>query len=224
MSSLTVHSPISSALDATPRWRLTASALALCRSNPQQFYARYPPTQTTDSLSVPALAGLAVHAAVQRFYECLTPPQRNAATLEALLRAEWSSMRAYADVDVDERQEIFWGQRALTMMRRYANSAEARFTPWGCEVPVSVRLAPQLECVGRVDRVDVGTSGVVVTDYKTGFSEIRPGELRNDVAAWIYALGVEDRLRRPVRLVRWLYLQDGQAVCWRPTEADLDRA
>jgi RecB family exonuclease len=140
-----------------------------------------------------------VHATLRDFLS-VEPSERTVETIERLLRKNWQLYRVGFE---DREEERRWAQRALTQLKTFARTSEARAQPLMLEAAVDAEISPGLTLYVRVDRVDgESNGGLHIIDYKTG---TRPPQ--NDwTQLHLQALVLSRKLASPVNRVSFLYL------------------
>jgi len=168
----------------------------------------------------PALSvGNAVHAALARGFR-LRPSERGADNFEEALRAVWRShcKPGVFGGEIDEKE---WGEKAIAMIRDYADRTDLDINVVGLEASLTAPLPGDWTIGGRIDRVDRNPDGTLaIRDYKTGKRRIEEEDLRRDPAAQIYLLLADTKLGL-VDEVRFIYLATGEEISWRPEREDL---
>lgn len=162
--------------------------------------------------------GAHVHNALKDLYERVSPEHRSIDRLEQLLRTRWKENRkGFASID-DERA---WGMKALQMMRLYARKTDLTRQPLLLEDFHKAQISPNIQLIGRVDRVDERSDGSLhVIDYKTG----KPEEQPSFFALQLYAYLIQAKTGRPVSLASFYYLQSGSAASTIPDEYSMQEA
>jgi RecB family exonuclease len=82
----------------------------------------------------------------------------------------------------------------------------------------------QLEIGTRVDRIDRGSCGLRLIDYKTGRRQLEESDLRHDSAALVHVLAASQQSAHPVERVSLFYLRSGEEIYWEPEPEDLELA
>ncbi|MGQ0673125.1 MAG: double-strand break repair protein AddB [Hyphomicrobium sp.] len=160
-------------LELRPR-KLSVSRVETWIANPYAIFAReilqLAPMPPLGEAPGPALRGTIVHAALAAF------AKRHPGALPADLAGELLQLaRAeFADLKAHPRVAAFWVPRFARFAEWFAETEPARRGAAATVVAeTSGRLvieapAGPFELTARADRVDVGSGGVVITDYKTG--------------------------------------------------------
>lgn len=161
-----------------------------------------------------------VHLALQRFM-VLPIQERTEARLEELLRQHWRSHPQRRAVFPDPDQEAEYGRRALTMLRHFCSSEEARRTPEAVEQWFELDVTPEVRLNGKVDRIDRTPDGLVILDYKTGRLRDREEE-RTGLQPVAYAFLVSGATGEPVREVVLYFLLTNERVRVEPTREQLE--
>lgn len=205
--------------------RISPTAIARYRSCPRAAWFQYVARTPRIEQPSPALVvGNAVHAALERFFGL--PPGDRAPAAEVLarcLRSVWPKHRT-AGAFLSREEEGDWGRQGLRMLADFAGRFDTTVVPLAREQWVSTRLSSGVELYGKVDRIDGGpsdggppTGGALrVVDYKTGRHVVE--DLLDEPAVQAYVLAVEDRYKRAVEQIRFIYLASGDDI-W----CDLER-
>jgi putative RecB family exonuclease len=178
--------------------------------------------------------GTVVHAVLQRLF-ALPAAQRRPERAKELLAPVWSELLT-AEPELaglfdgpDDPGLAEWLTSAEPLLDAYfALEDPRRLEPAACELLVETELRPDgedpLVLRGYVDRLDEAPGGLLrVVDYKTGVSPREIGEARAMFQMKFYAV-VLWRTRGVVpRLLRLMYLSDGQCLSYSPDEAELLR-
>ncbi|GAA2602850.1 PD-(D/E)XK nuclease family protein [Actinomadura fulvescens] len=122
----------------------------------------------------------------------------------------------------DPAQAAEWRERAREMAERYAAGLDPADEPIGVERTVATRT-DRIAVSGRIDRLDVRGSELVVVDYKTGRHILTSDDARGSLALAIYAVAASRVLRRPCHRVELHHLPTGDVVVWEHTEESLQR-
>jgi putative RecB family exonuclease len=183
-----------------------------------------------------AVRGTVVHAVLERLF-ALPPGERVPARAQELLEPAWRDLQAAEP----ELAALFagpaaadaaaWLDSARELLATYFTLEDpSRLQPQACELLVEAELEPAgsgAEPVllrGYIDRLDVAPTGEIrVVDYKTGAAPREVGEARALFQMKFYAV-VLWRTRGVVpRVLRLVYLADGQLLSYAPDEAELRR-
>ena len=208
--------------------RLSPAAIARYRQCPRAVYLLY--VQRTPRHEEPnpqLVVGNAVHGALERFFG-LPVEHRSEAVLHRCLRSVWPEHRR-PGCFLSVEEERAYGLQALGLLSGFAERFDLSVMPLSRERWVSLRLPHGAELYGKVDRID-GVAGpgrvgqVDVLDYKTGRTQVDPLDLHDEPAAQVYLLAAAERHGRPVRRVRYLYLDSGEEARWEPEDEDVDAA
>ena len=162
--------------------------------------------------------GRNIHAALKTFFS-LKVGDRSPERLIELLKEAWRhDRRVFARGDPELERD--WGSRAVEMLNRSYDILDVFARPVALEQFIEVTVEDELTLKGLVDRIDrVGDRELKVIDYKSAkFPLSETSERERDVAAIIYALGVE-RLFPNERVVAvdYIYLGDAKVLRFEPT-------
>lgn len=175
-----------------------------------------------------ATRGTLVHAVLERLFD-LPAAQRDLAAASALVPGEWERMRA-EDPELAELfaaatdgAEAAWLASATPLLETYFGLEDPRrLDPASREERVEVVLDSGLRLHGIVDRLDEAPGGELrIVDYKTGRSPGESFEARALFQMRFYALVLWRSRGVLPRQLLLLYLGDGQALRYCPTEAEL---
>ena len=208
--------------------RLSPATIARYRQCPRAVYLLFVERVPRQSEPSPHLVvGNAVHGALERFFG-LPLEHRSEQVLHRCLRSVWPEHRKPGSFLTVEEERAY-GQQALGLLSEFAGRYDLALVPLSRERWVSMRLPHGAEVYGKVDRVDPapasgGRGQVDVIDYKTGRFQVDPLDLHDEPAAQVYLLAAAERHGRPVRRVRYLYLDSGDEACWEPEPEDVDQA
>ena len=171
--------------------------------------------------------GSVVHAALEALF-ALPAAERVPDRARALVEPAWERLLEESAelvnlVTPDERGRFLTEARRL-VAGYYKLEDPTRFEPDACELRVETELDDGVLLRGFVDRIDVSPTGLVrVVDYKTGRAPWELGETKALFQMKFYAVVLlRTRGVVPAQL-QLLYLGDGQALTYRPDEAELRR-
>jgi len=183
-----------------------------------------------------AVRGTVVHTVLERLF-ALPAQDRVPARAQELLEPAWRDLQAAepglaAMFDGDEPGHAArWLDSARELLASYFTLEDPRrLQPQACELLVEAELEPPpgggepVLLRGYIDRLDVAPTGEIrVVDYKTGAAPREVGEARALFQMKFYAV-VLWRTRGVVpRVLRLIYLADGQLLSYAPDEAELRR-
>ncbi|MCH7231554.1 RecB family exonuclease [Glycomyces sp. L485] len=170
--------------------------------------------------------GTLVHSVLERLYE-VEAGRRTPEEALALIEPEWARLQAGEDVSelfngLDDESAWLRGVRRL-VETYFSMEDPTRLEPYRTECLVTTTLDDGTRLKGFIDRADVNGDGLVrLVDYKTGR---RPPERFCEKPIFqmkFYAL-VWWRTRGTVpKLLRLMYLGDGQFLDYSPTLAELE--
>jgi putative RecB family exonuclease len=185
--------------------------------------------RTVDRLPEPsspeAVRGTLVHKVLEDIFD-LPAAERTRETAHAMLEPTWDALRAEdprtAGVldGVDEQAWLAAGRDALDQW--FGLEDPTRLEPAEREAFVECLLDSGLMLRGIIDRVDVAPDGSVrVSDYKTGNAVGEGGEARALFQLRFYGLMIWRTRGVVPKVIRLVYLGDGQIIAYEPDEADL---
>jgi RecB family exonuclease len=160
--------------------------------------------------------GASVHNALAAWWR-LAPRERTTQMAGTLLLRGWLS-----DGFRDSAQSEFWRERAREMVERYAAGLDPADEPLGVERTVATRT-DVIAVSGRIDRLDLRGTELVVVDYKTGRHVLTAADARGSLALALYALAAARVMRRPCRRVELHHLPTGEVIAWEHTDESLQR-
>lgn len=177
--------------------------------------------------SVDQVRGTLVHAVLERLFD-LPADQRTPTAAQALLVPQWERLAReqpeLAGAVAPESGEEFLAS-ARDLLRGYFTLEDPTRLPGGeREILVETVVDDQLRLRGFVDRLDTSATGQLrVVDYKTGGAPREAFEARALFQLKFYAL-VLWRARGVVpRVLRLLYLRDGEICDYTPDAEELRR-
>jgi putative RecB family exonuclease len=173
-----------------------------------------------------AARGTLVHAVLERLFD--TPARGRTPDLaHSLLVPQWQTLVAEVPdlvaLFADESARQAWLDEAQQMLDRYFTLEDPRrIEPTHREMSVQALLDSGLTLRGYIDRLDIAPTGEIrIVDYKTGTAPREEYEARALFQMKFYAL-VLWRTRGTIpRLLKLIYLGNGEIVSYAPDEADL---
>ena len=200
--------------------RLSPSAIGRYRACPKQFQLVDVERVRAPERGSPILTqGNAVHDALNRFFG-LPLEERQPENLERALRSVWCEHRKPGTFSGREEEQDF-GAQALEMLRRFSKQHDLAAVPLAREQWVATTI-DGVRLFGKIDRVDRGGGGLVLTDYKTGRRVLEESDLRHEPAVQVYVCAAESEWQLPVEQVRFIYLSAGVAIEWAPEREDVE--
>jgi len=165
----------------------------------------------------PLILGNAIHTVLERTLK-LPVAERSVEGAQALLREVWPQQEGRAEAFETREQEKEWGEKGLGIIEVFAETPDWEATPLHVEEWAELPLSGGSELFGKIDRVDACEDGIEVIDYKTGKCRIEPDGLSHDIGAQVYAVAAEHTFKKPVRRVRFIFLEAGCYRTWEPDE------
>lgn len=172
--------------------------------------------------------GSLVHAVLERMFS-LPADERVPEQAKDLLEPLWQELSAdrpeWTEMFDDEADEQKWLSSAEGLIDTYFELEDPSvLEPDACELRVETEIDDGVLLRGFLDRVDVASTGEVrIVDYKTGAAPHEYFEFRAMFQMKFYAVALW-RLRGVVpHQLKLMYLSDGQALTYRPDEAELRR-
>ncbi|GAA4923734.1 putative RecB family exonuclease [Stackebrandtia albiflava] len=182
------------------------------------------PEPTTPAM----MKGTLVHAVLERLYD-LAAAERTPGRAVSLLAPEWERLRRqrpeaaelFGEDGGDTQRE--WLADARALVESYFTVEDpTRLAPSERECLVEATLADGVRMRGFIDRLDVAPTGEVrVVDYKTGKTPAVAFQGQALFQLKFYALALWRTRGVVPRILRLLYLKDGQVVDYAPTESEL---
>lgn len=157
--------------------------------------------------------GIAMHNTLQKFYERIKAGDKpQISKLQELLKNEWISdgfdSKAY------EQERKIQGERMLNEFYKtnFPNDVPLT-TPLGLEMPFNFTLKNNVKVFGKIDRIDVISTGIEIIDYKTGEDNPK-AEKSHELQLAMYALAatcVKDPIlnKKPDEITLSLYFLEG---------------
>lgn len=177
--------------------------------------------------SVDQARGTLVHAVLERLFD-LAPQERTPEAAVALLAPQWQRLSQeepqLAGVFGPEGSEEFFASARALLAGYFALEDPTRLPAGERETLIEAVVDDQLRLRGFVDRLDTAPTGELrVVDYKTGGAPREAFEARALFQLKFYAL-VLWRTRGVVpRVLRLLYLRDGEICDYTPDAEELRR-
>lgn len=200
--------------------RLSPSALDRYRECPRRFYLQDIEREpVADGPNAILAVGNAVHRVLEVAFR-LHEHQRTPENLKALLAREWR--RHWPEgwpVAGEERARA----EATQMPEAFGTHFDLCGQPLRLEQWLTLTMG-QLEVRTRVDRIDRGTSGLRLIDYKTGRRQLEASDLRHDSAALVHLLAASQNAAHPIERLSLFYLRSGEEIYWEPEDDDLELA
>jgi len=171
--------------------------------------------------SVAASTGTLVHAALERLFAKVAPPERTVEAGLAQLALAWEALSGTADfagLGLDDAGRSALVDDAAGLVRRYfALEDPTRVRAIGLELKLEARLG-RLRLRGVIDRLDLDGAGrLVVTDYKTGRAPGPAFENARLAGVQFYAFLCEQVFGQRPAAVQLLHLREPVAIVSVPT-------
>ena len=186
---------------------------------PRRFRLQYVEKVRVSSQWAHLSMGNAVHDTLRDWWD-VPPAERTRERLATLLAERWRP-QGFRDDD----QSAQWRSNALSMIWHYLQQLEPGFAPVSCERTLAARTAGQA-ISGRIDRLDADPDdpdALVVVDYKTGRRVPGDDDVRGSLALALYAMCVQQTLRRPCTRVELHHIPSGVRVGRELSAESLDR-
>lgn len=186
---------------------------------PRRFRLQYVERVKVTSQWAHLSLGNAVHDTLRDWWD-VPPAERTRERLATLVAERWRPQGFR-----DDAQSAQWRANAVAMTWHYLQQLEPGFSPVSCERTLAARTAAQ-SISGRIDRLDAdpdNPDALVVVDYKTGKRVPGDDDVRGSLALAIYAMCVEQTLRRPCTRVELHHVPSGVRVGRELPAETLDR-
>lgn len=177
--------------------------------------------------SVNAMRGTVVHQVLEDLFD-VPAPERTPEQAEAMVHDVWEQVLldhpdAGSMFGGDGPDVVEWLLSCRDSVRRYFDLEDPRtIEPAEREVYVEALLESKLLLRGFVDRLDVNDAGDIrVNDYKTGTSPREGFETRALFQLKFYALALWRTRGVVPRVLRLVYLGNGELITYEPDEHDL---
>ena len=212
-------------MTTAPLYQLSPSKLGTWLDCPRRFMLQYVERQRGAGAWAHLSMGNAIHATLRAWFDEPESP-RTRARLDSVIRSSWQSTGFR-----DDAQSAQWRDAAGAMVWAYLRGLEPGFRPHSLERSLGARTAG-LVLNGRIDRLDeqgpsTAAGGVgaplTVVDYKTGKRVPTHDDVRGSFALAIYAVCVQQTLRRPCTRVALHHVPSGVRVEHEYTEGTLER-
>ncbi len=199
--------------------RLSPSKIATWQDCPRRFYLEYVRREPSTGVWAHLSLGQSIHAALKDWYDDSTTT-RSFATLQELMVRNWVPA-GFAN----DEQSTQWRDWATTITWQYLQQRQAE-AGHATTHSVERTLAARTEHAaigGRIDRLDVDGSELIVIDYKTGSSVPGVDQARSSLALALYAICVQRTLRRPCHRVELHHVPSGVVAAWEHSDEALTR-
>ncbi len=151
--------------------------------------------------------GRTVHEALCKFLS-LFIEERNLEKLHELYRQSWREILWEKRGFENKKEEKEYGERGLAMLEWFFKNYDMTVRPKHLENYYETVLSGGATLVGKVDRIDEHSdSSLTIIDYKTGKDTMDDEEMPDDLQAGFYTYLVEKKLRRPIKEVKFIYLE-----------------
>jgi len=213
-------------LHMTPRppkeKRHSPSAIKTFEQCPKKWQFQYrlrPPIDR--KIGPPLILGNAIHTVLERLME-MPAAERDLPAAQDMLRKVWATVEGRGEAFESRDQEREFGERGLGILASYAETPDWQVTPLHVEQWAQLDLPGGSQLFGKIDRVDALDDGIEIIDYKTGKCKIPADALDQDIGAQVYAVAAENTWQKPVRRVRFIFLEAGVDRIWEPDEDLID--
>lgn len=186
---------------------------------PRRFRLQYVEKQRAKAQWAHLSMGNAIHDTLRDWWD-VPRAERTRERLIALLAERWRPQGFR-----DDEQSAQWRANAAAMTWHYLQQLDPGFAPVSCERTLAARTAAQ-SISGRIDRLDVDPDdpdALVVVDYKTGKRVPGEDDVRGSLALAMYAMCVQQTLRRPCTRVELHHVPSGVRVGRELPVESLDR-
>jgi len=150
--------------------------------------------------------GRTVHEALRKFFS-LFIEERTLEKLHDLYRQSWKEILWEERGFENKEKEREYGLRGLTMLEWFHKNYDITARPKYLENYYEITIPEGITLVGKIDRIDEHPdSSLTIIDYKTGKETMDDEEMPDDLQAGFYTLLVEKKLRRPIKEIKFIYL------------------
>jgi len=211
-------------------YQVSASKIQTWLDCPRKFWFGYVERVRVKSSWAHLTMGNALHAALRDWWD-VPSPARSPQVAQRLLAGHWS-----AEGFRNHGQAEQWERSAAMMLCGYLSRLDPAFEPMSCERTLSFRT-DHLAVTARIDRIDrinrfnrmdqpeehSDGEGLVIVDYKTGKRVPQQDEVRGSVALALYAICVQQALRRPCSRVELHHVPSATVAGWDHSDQALRR-
>lgn len=173
--------------------------------------------------SAAQVKGTLVHSVLERLYD-LEAAQRTSQRALELVEPEWKRLceSDAAAAGVVDDESVWMAQVRALVEAYFAVEDPRRLQPEQRECLVEATTADGVRLKGYIDRLDVAPTGEIrVVDYKTGGVPREAFRAEALFQLKFYAVAVWQLRGVVPTVLRLIYLKDGEAVDYSPTEAEL---
>lgn len=192
----------------TTLYSISPTKVGTWQDCPRRFWLQYVEKVRVPGSWAHLSMGNAIHFALRDWWD-IPIEERTQERLAALMREHWQSA-GFRDAE----QSAQWCHSATLMTWHYLQQLDPQFEPHSRERTLGARTSAQ-SISGRIDRIDrVGdvAESLIVVDYKTGRRVPSEDDVRGSFALAMYALCVQQSLRRPCMRVELHHVPSGMRV------------
>ncbi len=198
-------------------YRTSPTKIATWLDCPRRFWLQYVERVRVSGSWAHLSMGNAIHAVLRDWWD-VPPEERSRDRLDALMREQWQ-VAGFRDAEQSDQ----WRAASSDMAWHYLQQLAPDFEPHSRERTLAAKTEVQT-VQGRIDRLDATDDGsLTVVDYKTGKRVPTEDDVRGSFALAMYALCVQQTLRRPCARVELHHVPSGVRVGRDVTPESIDR-
>jgi len=193
---------------SAPLYPVSPTKIGTWLDCPRRFLLQYVEKRRVPAQWAHLSLGNAIHDTLRDWWD-IPRGERSRARLAELIALRWRR-EGFRDAE----QSDMWRANAETMIWHYLGQLDPGFEPVGRERSLAART-DATAIRGRIDRLDAdpgNPDALIVVDYKTGRRVPSDDEVRGSLALAIYAMCVQQTLRRPCTRVELHHVPSGVRV------------
>ncbi len=167
--------------------------------------------------------GRTVHEALCKFF-ALFIEERTLEKLHDLYRQSWKEIIWEERGFENKEKEKEYGLRGLTMLEWFCKNYDLTVRPKYLENFCETTIPEGITLVGKIDRIDEHPdTSFTIVDYKTGKGTMDDEKMPDDLQAGFYTLLVEKKLRRPIKEIKFIYLESKSESSFTPDDGYVEK-